>query len=534
MSQKACYRQLSWNLAAIRRKVLLHDEKLAADKSLVSIRCRAMGNDRVNCIVTKRNLMLGSFLAVFCSISAWAQISATQVKGAYQTTTKLLDSHCAKDDFGSDDLASRGRCFMGLNDDSSAAFLDEEWSLASKWSSIYLNQHPLATADEVQAALKELDPDIQANVVELANRTFLIFVSRHDIGNVFIVTTVGKSYKTVWNIEDASSRGPLAAWSIKASLANCKEPDSEDEDQQGACGPMAGAAIVALPDDYMGNARFYIDAFYASTYGEHVFRVGSPAQLSIWKWDGHEARPLVAHAYRALEETKFENDILTIRERAYWKALSTCGACAGRAVEWSIRIGREGVENLGKTGTMPELDVIDELYDRVDHKLSITDLAAPAVANFIRESVDELRETAREAEALNESDESRNTALKATEGKENKNAEEDPNSHTGQGTNTPTTESANTTKEDNLYLGMIGGCYMEREGYVTKLCLTADEIGPHLFTLKKLDGGRFYVSSVQELGFTGPDGSKDPCDHGGPDEVTVCRIAGEPQEDPKE
>lgn len=99
---------------------------------------------------------------------------------------------------------------------------------------------------------------------------------------------------------------------------------------------------------------------------------------------------------------------------------------------------------------MPELDLIDALYDRILHDLPATDLASPAVVTVLETRTADLR-----------------------------------------------TEAAAAGDEPTL--GMLWDWKVAAEGRRTKLWLSTDDGGAYLFTIDTL-AGKPRVSAVKNLG----------------------------------
>jgi len=46
-------------------------------------------------------------------------------------------------------------------------------------------------------------------------------------------------------------------------------------------------------------------------------------------------------------------------------------------MDWVVRVTPEAVEDLGETRAVPQLDLLDELFDRIIHGRSLADIASP-------------------------------------------------------------------------------------------------------------------------------------------------------------
>jgi hypothetical protein len=58
--------------------------------------------------------------------------------------------------------------------------LGREWSLISDWVAAYLNGHTAATAEEVEAAVPQLDETLEGSVIELSPHVFVVAAQRYN------------------------------------------------------------------------------------------------------------------------------------------------------------------------------------------------------------------------------------------------------------------------------------------------------------------------------------------------------------------
>jgi hypothetical protein len=65
--------------------------------------------------------------------------------------------------------------------------------------------------------------------------------------------------------------------------------------------------------------------------------------------------------------------------------------CEARQTDWIVRVTPKGLEELGERSAVPELDAIDELFDRLIHGRPATGLATPAATESARRIVREVR-----------------------------------------------------------------------------------------------------------------------------------------------
>jgi len=269
------------------------------------------------------------------------------------------------------------------------------------------------------------------------------------MGTVFVVAATSERYAMAWTIAGAAAGGApeaglLAAWAADRARDSCRVAPPV----MGSCGPLF-AAIGRLPDDGAGDHRFYVDATCAQPMGLTV-----TAQLSIWRWTGRTAEPLYAKIYGYMVDqrlgTRLDGNLLRLRVKDEFKTFSACGSCEGRQRDWTIRIGPDRIEDLGETSAVPELDLIDALYDGILHDQPATDLAAPAVVTLLKSKTADLRMEAAAA-------------------------------------------------GDEPTLGMLWDWKVAAEGRRTKLWLSTDDGGTYLFTIDTV-AGKPRVSAAEVLG----------------------------------
>ncbi len=273
---------------------------------------------------------------------------------------------------------------FGIDDEPQApGLLRQEWLAIGQEAVAYLNDHPAASEAELAAALATSSLTIEA--IRLDQQSFLIALGQGEMGTALIIAKRSERFALVWTLWDFAGSGRrkfgmLAAWSADKARENCRErlPDA----RWAECGPIFPTKIGRLPDRRDGSPRFFIDATYAQAAGSTV-----GAQISLWTWTGMTAKPLYAQSYGwEIDQavgTRLEGDILRIRVKEYYKILPSCGSCEGRQRDWSLRITPDRIEDLGKTSVVPELDLIDTLYDRLSRHRPVSDMASPSVVKAL-------------------------------------------------------------------------------------------------------------------------------------------------------
>jgi hypothetical protein len=303
-----------------------------------------------------------------------AQTDRAAVKIDYENTKAALKPHF--DGFSIDDTAQ------------ASGLLNHEWSLLGEYTEQYLNEHPSARTDEIKAAIGSLDSSLDVDTLRLGEHAYVISTSQEEMGNVLVAAGEAGAYGVTWDIKSpepsALERFPeLAAWSPEGASWKCYQL-REGKDWW-RCGPLFGKA-KKLPDDSKGRARFFIAATRGQEAGATV-----AAQLSIWEWDGKSVRSLLVKPYVYMvdqaEGTRLDGEFLRIREKDEFRTFFACGGCEGRQVEWTIRVRGEGIEDLGKKSTVPELDLIDEAYFRIEHAMPTAEVASPQVVAALGDSI---------------------------------------------------------------------------------------------------------------------------------------------------
>lgn len=231
-------------------------------------------------------------------------------------------------------------------------------------------------AGRTKTTLAALDKDMDVQVVPLGASARLVSLQINGDGDVFIV----KDGAVAWRIGDAPPASaefrPLRAW---AAQPGCRERVSDEDWAE--CGGL-GAGVGLLPNDALGHARFWVNAVYAQRAGET-----ESGQISFWVWNGGRAVPLLLRVYALHIDSggppSLAGDVLSLPVKDDFLTVDSCGACAGRERTWRFEITSAAVRDLGKVSAVPQLDLIDELYDRALHGRPLAPLATPAAARAI-------------------------------------------------------------------------------------------------------------------------------------------------------
>jgi hypothetical protein len=267
-----------------------------------------------------------------------------------------------------------------LDDDPAAPdLLRKLWQMGEDAAAAHLAQHPAASDAEVKAALQSLDKDLDIGVVRLDGRSVLVSLQLADQGDVFIVAPGAVLWRAGQPSPAAGEFAPLQAWTEAAARGSCRQAPADAD--WANCGGLA-PQVVGLPHGAGSERRFALIGAYAQAAGET-----ESAQLSFWRWDGHSATPLLLRTYQfkiELDEgLQVSGDLALLMVKDDFKSFIACGACAGRQRRWLFVVNAAGVLDLGETSLTPELDLVDDLYDRAGHHRSLAGLASPAAAAAI-------------------------------------------------------------------------------------------------------------------------------------------------------
>lgn len=397
--------------------------------------CAAEGRPQMIREFQRVTLLIVPWLTIF-SVSAWCQSNLDRLKSEYQSVISRLEKHLVFDWWIDDDPESPN-------------LLARHWSLAGEFVAAWLNAYPLEGLSGVKAALLELAPQSQPEYLQLGGETYLV-VHPGPIGNVFIVTKLGGRYRVAWStaqVQKAQGKQAevLAAWRPENARHGDRGPYWAASGSAGSVIPRIGK----LPDDAKGRPRFYIDGTYAQSAGATV-----GAQISVWLWNGDSAEPLIVRPYTVMLDqtvgTRLEGDLLKVRQKKFFRSFFSCGSCEERQTDWTVRLTPEGVEDVGEYSVVPDLDAADELFDRVIHNKSAADIAAPPAIKAAERIVAEARA-----------------------GRSEKQWKEFPT------------------------LGMMGEWIIQNNKNSKVLCLSVDDAGTMLFTLKPTDGRLFIVDLRQ-------------------------------------
>jgi hypothetical protein len=293
---------------------------------------------------------------LLCVMAAPARSQDTETR--YRLAVERVQKHA--DDFWLDGTPQGRRA------------LDRAWTSLAEWTAAYLNAHPDATPKRIRRAAPGGDLD----VVPLGPRTMVVSAETGTaFGTVFIVDGRDGVFRPVWSIRSRAARLAfplLGAWTADAAGDHCRDTAHD----WARCGPLAGT-VRRLPDDAQGHPRFAVEAFYAQAAGNTQLN-----QLSIWTWTGTTAVLRLATTYGANlddEPTRLDGDVLTLRVAENYRMIAPWWDHYDRELDWRLRIGPDGIDDLGRTPVVPEMETVDELLFRIAHGGAVGDLAPPGV-----------------------------------------------------------------------------------------------------------------------------------------------------------
>lgn len=274
------------------------------------------------------------------------------------------------------------------------------WRSVQQWTVSKLNgSGDKVDPEDIVKYIEQLDPPrkcsdydndcfeefhLSAQVLDLNTKghpTYVVSVNYPRMGTFFIVTKDDRGFfSATWNIHDLalkhySAKDEIGYWAFLNSI-----PYSD--------APLVGSAYL-LPPGKNGNARFYVDAFAALEAGGT-----GPKQISIWEYKGKTVEPLLIRTYSWSNdsgEIAFTDGELRIPTKGHYKTFFSCGMCTEPLEIWKISITPDGVFDLGKQDAIPELRLVDELWDRVIKHADVSEIATSAVAKTIHNLFESLK-----------------------------------------------------------------------------------------------------------------------------------------------
>jgi len=270
-----------------------------------------------------------------------------------------------------------------------ADWLERAYDLAGEWAVAYLSDHTDAEDEALTKWMAQLDPpsgdagnsirsapvteggcgvcDLVTSAVRISRGLYVVAAGftnddypQYGVGTFFLISRAGGKYQIAWT----------------AAGSKDKRVDGLVED------------ITKLPPSAKGHPRFYLQN--SDLQGSGCWLQG---QLSVWEWDGTRAIPLLIRHYTSNFDLsggdgpiKFDGQFIRVRTKESFKAFMDYSCSRDPEGEWTIRITPEEVMDLGVRRVHPELDLIDDLFDRINRRRNAEQLAAPTVISALQKT----------------------------------------------------------------------------------------------------------------------------------------------------
>lgn len=299
---------------------------------------------------------------------------------------RVLDEMSVKD--------GKGRP-MDLDDPRIPPLLQKGWGLAGAYAAEYLEMNPNPSKRDLEQMFSGFAP--APHQVKSKYGNYLEYDSYRFEGSAFRVAPAVYVVAASYGVDFMTSTFMVIArnreghfqelWDIKTEAV----PHYPQRDEIGRWlylvrrayynGPLAVQKILRLSPAANGHPRFLVNADQEADGGTIL------AQLSIWEWDGTEAKPLLVEVYQyGLESYRFRFDGKTLRisTKEETDALLSCGGCTEPHGTWTVRITPDGVQNLGHRFRQPEIKWADELLSKINKGKDVADIAAPGVVEALK------------------------------------------------------------------------------------------------------------------------------------------------------
>lgn len=266
------------------------------------------------------------------------------------------------------------------------------WPLVGEWAAAYLDRHPRASAEQLRKSYRKLAPTrvcpqtgtgdwrlLRVSAEQLATggeAAYAVTANNVFFGTLFVVAREKNGpFRVAWTIKDVATQGvedsDKIAW--KAGLRGWED------------GPLHGGVRLLAPDA-SGAPRFAVDA---EPMGFLVMGCTQAFQLSLWRWDGARAQPLLMKCYHqsiCAEEADhvpskawLANGV-RIPVKASTQTMFPFGSATEPQAIWTISVNPDGVEDLGEKWSEPDLQFVDGALARLLRKEDTADSIDPYVA----------------------------------------------------------------------------------------------------------------------------------------------------------
>jgi hypothetical protein len=267
------------------------------------------------------------------------------------------------------------------------ALIDTWRTTLHHWIEARFDRLGRAAPRELGTVGHRMDRDLNLAAVPLGGSAFLVVAGKWGFGTIFAIRREHGRYRTLWSASGTAPGGKefesLQSWASGASIGLCPADPH--------CLPLSADRIGALPAGSNGRPRFYVQATYRSEIG---FTVGG--QLSIWEWNGSNARPLLVRNFgymlaQSAPVLTVNGAMLTLHIKGRFAHFYACGQCEGRQMAWRFRVGSHGIVDFGQRSLLPEVDLVDRVIDRLLRGQSVSLLSDGAPAEFLRRKIQENR-----------------------------------------------------------------------------------------------------------------------------------------------
>ncbi|WP_442679767.1 hypothetical protein ACSBM8_00750 [Sphingomonas sp. ASY06-1R] len=277
----------------------------------------------------------------------------------------------------------------GIGIDNSPAAIDAlraQWAAARAVALDALNRRPAGTPAALARYAKPAGLALDATPLD--RDTFLVSAGSGAFATVFLLhRPANGSYRAALafdNLPPATLRthSALAAWSPASIGSKCQSgPGAEAWSR---CGPQGLVRVIPLSKETTGARRFAVIGDYVTSAG------GTEAyQLSIWRWDGRAATPLLVRTMtQSIEEpliVRTDKSGFTLRRRDEFEGFGCGGPCVGRQMELRFDMPPVGATPPRVRSLDPDVDLVDQVFARLSAHQPTADLAAPAVVAHIKD-----------------------------------------------------------------------------------------------------------------------------------------------------
>jgi hypothetical protein len=306
-----------------------------------------------------------------------------QLKGEHQ---HILDQLNEKD--------GRGNA-MELDDPRIPALLRKGWDLAGAWAAEYLEIHPRPSRRGLKGIFEDFAPKprgskakygdyleynehfFNGSAVRVGPSTYVVEASYgvdFRTSTFMVVARNGRSrFQALWNIKDLAEkhyaqRDEIGRWMhlVRRAYYN---------------GPLVVEKVLRVFPAANGHARFLVDAYEAADGGTTF------AQLSIWEWDGAQAKPLLVDVYYypiGWRRFRFDGRTIRISTKEETEFFYSCGSCNLPEGIWTVRITPRGVRDVGHRFLEPEIRWAEDLVSKITKAEDTTKLADRKVVNALK------------------------------------------------------------------------------------------------------------------------------------------------------